>query len=349
MRLYRYPFFSLLAGLCSASAAAAPYLYVENGQTGDVAVISIPEHEVVGTFEVGAGTDDVIGSPDGRIAYVNRGIDSGHGLGFPETGEVVAVSTYDDSILWRLPIDDGWPHHMSISEDGRHLYMPLFDEPYVIVIDTEKRTISDRLDILWGGHGTRLAPDGKHLYVGSILTQSLYVVNTEDNSLANIFNFPDGVRPFAFDRAETRLYTQLSRLHGFTVTDLESGDILQTVELPGLPDDFGPPEAFPHNVNHGLELSPDEKYLLAAGSIINMVAIYSHPELELRKTIEVGHDPNWIVFSPDGRFAYVSNRGANNVSVISLESLSEVKRVDTQGKAPARMRVIDVPKRKARG
>lgn len=345
MPLDRYTV-ALFAAITAVSADAAPYLYVENGQTGDVAVISIPQHEVVGMFEVGPTTDDVIGSPDGRVAYVNRGIDTGHALGFPEKGEVVAVSTYDDSILWRLPIEDGWPHHMSISADGRLLYMPLFDEPYVIVIDTEKQAITDRIDILWGGHGTRLSPDGKRLYVGSILTQSMYVIDLSDNSLENLISFPEGVRPFAFNEAETILYTQLSRVHGFAVTDLESGKMLRTVELPGLPEDFETPEAFPHNVNHGLELSPNEKYLLAAGSAVNVVAVYSHPDLRLLKTIDVGHDPNWIVFSPDSRFAYVSNRGADSVSVIEMDSLSEVRRVDTKGKAPARMRVIDVPERK---
>ena len=346
MRVYRHMFVALFAGLTAISANAAPYLYVENGQTGDVAVVSIPEHEVVGKFEVGPTTDDVIGSPDGRIAYVNRAIDTGHALGFPEKGEVVAVSTYDDSILWRLPIEGGWPHHMSISNDGKSLYMPLFDEPYVIVIDTEEQAITDRIDVLWGGHGTRVTPDGKRLYVGSILTQSMYVIDLEDNSLENLISFPQGVRPFAFNEAETTLYTQLSRVHGFAVTDLKSGEIVRMVELPGLPDDFETPEAFPHNVNHGLELSPDEKYLLAAGSAIDMVAVYSHPDLELLTTIDVGHDPNWIVFSPDSRFAYVSNRGADSVSVIEMDGLTEIKRVNTEGKAPARMRVIDVPERK---
>ncbi len=344
--LNRHVVIALLVGLTTINADAEPYLYVENGQTGDVVIISIPEHEVVAKFEVGPVIDDVIGSPDGRIAYVNRGIDSGHALGFPEKGEVVAVSTYDDSILWRLPIDDGWPHHMSISNDGKHLYMPLFDKPYVIVIDTETQAITDRIDVLWGGHGTRVSPDGKRLYVGSILTQSMYVVDLLDNSLEKLISFPQGVRPFAFNKAETTLYTQLSRVHGFAVTDLKSGEIVRMIELPGLPENFETPEAFPHNVNHGLELSPDEKYLVAAGSVINMVAIYSHPELELLKTIDVGHDPNWVVFSLDSRFAYVSNRGADSISVIEMASLSEVKRVDTQGKAPARMRVIDVAERK---
>lgn len=369
----RMPFFprviALVAGLIFPIGIiwAEPYLYVAHFASDDVTVISIPGHEVVSRFSVGTGKepeqtvngdgdrahrkysahiDDVIGSPDGRVLYVNRGIDTGHKLGYPEEGEIVAVSTASEEVLWRLPIDDGWPHHLSLSNDGRYLYAPMFDRPYVTVVDTQRVQRAPRLDTPWGGHGTRLSPDGERLYVGSILTSSLYVVDVEENRIVDILSFRDGVRPFAFDDAESTLYVQLSRLHGFVVADLKTGEPIRTIRLPGLPEDFEPPVAFPHNVNHGLELSPDERYLVAAGTAANKAYIFSHPDLELVEVVEIGNDANWVVFSPDSKYAYVSNRSDNTVSVISMQSLEEIERVPTGGQRPGRMRVIDVPERR---
>lgn len=327
-------------------SSAKPYLYVENGQSGDVTVISIPEHEVVANIAVGSHLDDVIGSPDGKTVFVNAGIVTDHTWDLPEAGEIVAIDTETDEIKWRLPIEDGWPHHLSISSDGL-LYAPLFDRPYVVVIDTNKPEIVGRIDGMWGMHGTRLSADDKRLYAGSILTQAMYILDVEKNKPIKIINFKEGVRPFAVTKDEKTLYAQQSRLHGFEVADIETGKVVQTVHLPALPDDIETPENFPHNVNHGFELSPDEKYIVAAGSIMNYVAVYTHPDLRFVKTIPVGDDPNWVGFSPDSKYAYVGCRGSDEVSIISMEEMKEVKRLKTGGKGAARLRVVDVPKRAA--
>jgi YVTN family beta-propeller protein len=50
------------------------------------------------------------------------------------------------------------------------------------------------------------------------------------------------------------------------------------------------------------------------------------------------------VFSADGAYAYVSNRKSDNLSVISVRELKEVKRIGV-GKYPQRLRIVDVPSR----
>src|SRR5437868_5215880 len=112
--------------------------------------------------------------------------------------------------------------------------------------------------------------------------------------------FKDAVRPFTFTRDEKSLYVQLSRLHGFEVVDLVMDSIVREVALPPLAPDVKLPKYYPHTYNHGLELSPDEKLLFAAGSAGDYVCVYSVPDLNLLATIPVGQEPNWIVFSHDG-------------------------------------------------
>jgi YVTN family beta-propeller protein len=329
--------------MISNVAAAAQFLYVENSNSGDISVISIPGHKVVATFPASADPDDVVQSPDGRTLYVNNqfyqspGDDADAGA-----NEVIAFDTRTGTVRWRTPVP-GVPHHMSLSSDGRWLYVPLFDKNFTAVVDTAGRRVARRIFGALGAHGTKLSPDDKRLYIGSMFTDAIYVVDVEQSRPIKVVNFEDGVRPFTFTRDEKTLYTQVSRLHGFDVVDLESGRITRRVELPELPPDAPLMEAFPHTYNHGLELSPDEKYLLAAGSAGDYVAVYTHPELELVKTIATGAEPNWIVFTADGRFAYVTARASNEISAIDMQTLEEVARIPSSGDYPQRMRVVDVP------
>jgi YVTN family beta-propeller protein len=326
------------------TSSAAEFVYLENSDSGDVSVIDIPGHTVVSTIKLGPFLDDVTPSHDGRILYVNR-YDS-LGLGdkhVAESGEVIALSTDTEQILWRTRVS-GWPNHLSISPDDRLLYVPLFNTLWMEVVDTQQHKVVKKFPIGFGGHGTRLSPDGKRIYVGSMMVDVLTVFDLETLKPVKTLPFKDGVRPFAFTRDESTLYVQLSRLHGFEVVDLSKDKIVREVLLPPLGADVPLPKFYPHTYNHGLELSPDEKLLFASGGVGNYVCVYRVPDLTLLATIPVGREPNWIAFSRDGAYAYVSNRKSDNLSVISVRDLKEIKRIPV-GKYPQRIRTVVVPTR----
>ncbi len=326
------------------ASAAAEFAYLENSDSGDVSVIDIPGHTVVSTIHLGPFLDDVTPSHDGRILYVNRydSLASGdrHSA---ESGEVIAVSTETEKILWRTRVD-GWPNHLSISLDDRLLYVPLFNTLWMEVIDTQEHKVVKKFPIGFGGHGTRLSPDGKRIYVGSMMTDVLSVFDLNTPKPVKVLPFKDGVRPFALLHDESIAYVQLSRLHGFEVVDLSTDKIVREVLLPPLGPEVKLPKFFPHTYNHGLELSPDEKLLFASGGVANYVCVYRVPDLKLLATIPVGREPNWIAFSQDGAFAYVTNRKSDDVSVISVRDLREIKRIRV-GKYPQRIRTFVVPTR----
>jgi YVTN family beta-propeller protein len=116
------------------------------------------------------------------------------------------------------------------------------------------------------------------------------------------------------------------------------------VRLPKLGPNVALPKFYPFTFNHGLELTADEKLLFASGGIGNYVCVFRVPDLALLATIPVGREPNWIAFSQDGKFAYVSNRKSDNVSVIDVGELKEIKRIPV-GKYPQRIRTLVVPTR----
>jgi DNA-binding beta-propeller fold protein YncE len=343
-----------VAAACAALAVvAAPHptcgsereiLYVHNTWSGEISKVAIPDHKVIGTIPIGLYMDHVTASPDGRVLYVNRieSLGEGRAPNIGTSGEVIAVSTADDQVLWRLELQDGMPHHMTVSRDGRLLFVPLYDTWWVAVIDTERREVVRKIFFGHGGHGTKLSADGKRLYVGSMMNDHIGIIDTESLELVDRIGFRDGVRPFAITRDERRMYVQQSWLHGFVVVDLARREKMFTVPMPTLGRPVPEPAGYPHNVDHGIALAPDESLLFANGSAIDLVSVFTHPGLEHVKSIPVGRDPNAIAFSSDGRFAYVSCRGDDTLSILDTEKLEEIARLQL-GDYPQRMVVVRVP------
>lgn len=333
---------AFIAFVIAPSSTAAEFLYVHNTYSGDISKISIPQHEVVATIPIGLYMDYVVASPDQQILYVNRietlGVGRAPNIG--TNGELIALSTVTDKIAWRMDLD-GMPHHMAVSKDGKQVFVPYYDTWWIAVIDVEKREVVKKIFAGHGSHGTRLSPDGRRLYVGSMMYDTLSIVDTEKLEVVAQIPFQQGVRPFVFPADESIAYVQQSRLHGFEVVDLKTRKHLKQVHLPPLPDDVELPQFYPHNVNHGIELTPDETLLFVNASIADYVAVYTHPALALKKTIPVGREPNAIKFSKDGQFAYVSNRRSDDVSVISVTDLKEINRISV-GMYPQRMAVVSI-------
>jgi YVTN family beta-propeller protein len=322
----------------SLSAQAGEFLYLGNSLGGDISVIAIPSHKVVGTIPatvVGNHPDDVIASRKGDVLYISR----------LDVNDVIAVSTATEQVLWRAEVP-GVPNHLTLSPDERFLYVPIYDKGLLAVIDTKTHQVVTTIDVGKGPHGTQLGPTGKHVYVGNMESNDVAVVDVATNKLEKRIRVPEGVRPFQLSRDEKYLYAQLSKLHGFVVVDLATDSIVRTVALPTngkkLPE---PSLQLSHYVmNHGLGISPDGKFLVANGSLIGLTAIYSMPDLQLLGTVPVGREPNWVTFSKDSRFAYVSNRRDNTLSVISIPERKEVARLKV-GEFPQRMTTTTVAQR----
>ena len=186
-----------------------------------------------------------------------------------------------------------------------------------------------------------VSPDGKLLYVGSMYWRHIAIVDLERGEMIERLNSPELVRPFEFTQDESRLYVQLSSLHGFVEVNRETGE-RQTHYLP-VPQGRGiPGERYPRTVNHGIELIKEESELWIASTATDELMVYSHPQLQHLKTIEVGTYPNAVTFNGDQSYAYTGNPRSNDVSVIDTASYEEIKRIPVQ-EYPQLMVVIDVP------
>lgn len=311
-------------------------VFVENSQSGDVSVIDVATLKVTGTIRVGLSPDDIVAAPGGRALYLSRIVrrDDGRPTG---NGELVAIDPVAGAVLWRAPLR-GVPNHVAVSPDGARVYVTIVSGSWVDVVDPAKRAVVDSVDVGTGPHDIEVSRDGKRVYVGLIRGTDITVFDAATKAVIRRIPLAQNVRPIALSHDESRLYVQLSHTHAITVVDPKTGKIIRRVAMP-VPAGKALPDAMPIDVDHGLRVTPDGRFLIANGSLVDEATIWAIPAMKLVATIPVGRDPNWIVISPDGKRCFVSNRRSDDVSVIDLATRGEIARIKV-GKYPQRMAAL---------
>jgi YVTN family beta-propeller protein len=311
-----------------------------------------PLHALIGQqlIEAAGGENfaqDVDVSPGGRTLYVSRG----------HRGDVAAFDIASGSLKWKLRIPGFRSDHMTISHDGRRLYVSALTQDEVEVVDTRQHSIVGSFSTGQWPHDNHVSEDGLRLYNGSIGNivvpagarsavptppYTLTVVDATSLVPLRQYTFDRGVRPYVITHDETRMYAQLSQFHGLIEFDLREGRVLRTLALPvddGVTKDDYDFEA-PH---HGLAMSHDEGTLCAAGRASDYVALVSTKTLTPTAIIEVGDAPGWATVSPKGKHCFVASTRADTVSVISFAKRREVARIKV-GDGPKQMEAARVPR-----
>jgi YVTN family beta-propeller protein len=320
-------------GATLASAAAKPAelhaRIVQTNSAGDnVHIIDPATNKVVGEItgiEVGHGA---AAAPDGSRLYVSNEADS--------TLDVVDAHTL--RVMSQVKLT-GHPNNISISRDGRRVYVAIREGSGVVdIIDTPSLTLAKSIPIRGAVHNTYVTPDGRHVVAGSIAGKTLTVIDQATEEIAWVMEFELGVRPMAFeqnrDGSTKRMFVQLTEFNGFAVIDFATHRESQRIELPKLP----PGREAVHeggNASHGMAVSSDNTRLIVDSRLNSAVYVYSLPDLKLLGEIEVGIAPDWVTLTPDGKTAYVANAGSNDVSVVDMVGLREITRIPV-GQVPKR-------------
>ena len=195
---------------------------------------------------------------------------------------------------------------MSISPDGKTMYLPSFENTFWNVVDCATGNVIKKIEVFKRAHNTIYGPSGKHVYLDDIASPWLYVADAKANELVNkIGPFANFVRPFTINGKETLAYVTVDSLLGFEVGDLNTGKKLVHVEVEGWT--MGPVRRH-GNPSHGIALTPDEKELwLADGHNMRLHVFSAEMPYQQLTTIPLQDMPGWINFSVDGKYAYASS------------------------------------------
>ena len=155
------------------------------------------------------------------------------------------------------------------------------------------------------------------------------------------------------DGSTRRIFVQLSGFNGFAVVDFAKRAEVARVKLPDQPGGFGILEGRTGTPSHGIGVAPDGKSLWIGSTYANALFKYSLPNLTLMGHCPLpvvhppGHAatggvPEWITFTPDSKFVYVSNSGARSISAVDVQTLKQVAEIPV-GEVPKRINTLAFP------
>lgn len=211
-----------------------------------------------------------------------------------------------EKLLWEKPYAGGCDR-MSITPDGKVIYLPSFEKEHWHVVDALTGDILKKIVFTnSGAHNTVIGHDGKFAYLAQLKSPRLRVADTRTHEVVReIGPFSNYIRPFTVNGAQTLCYVNVNGLLGFEIGDLKTGEKLARVQVEG----FKPGRIKRHGCpSHGIALTPDEKELWVSDAANNRVHIFDNTVMPPKQmmSIELRDQPGWITFSIDGQYAYPS-------------------------------------------
>lgn len=221
------------------------------------------------------------------------------------TKTVTCIDLLTEKVLWEKPYEGGCDR-MSITPDGKTIYLPSFEGPHWNVVNAEDGSVIKKITPNSGAHNTVVGLDGARAYLAGLKSPILTVVKTDGNELADpVGPFSNVIRPFTVNGKQTLVFVNVNELLGFEIGDLKTGKKIQRVEVQGF--DKGPVKR--HGCpSHGIGFTPDEKEIWLSDGHNSRVHIFDATVMPPKQvdSIAVREQPGWVTFTLKGDYAYPS-------------------------------------------
>ncbi len=172
------------------------------------------------------------------------------------THQMMCLDLVTEKLLWEKEYPVGCDR-MSMSPDGKTIYLPSFEGPIWYVVNAEDGEVMTSVEPKSGAHNTVMGLDGQEVYLAGLRSPLLSVVDTGKNAIVRkIGPFSNSIRPFTVNGKQTRVFVNVNERLGFEVGDLKTGKVLAEVDVPGFEKGAVKRHGCP---SHGIGMTPDER------------------------------------------------------------------------------------------
>src|SRR3979411_269203 len=328
--IFVIPVFLALSLPCF-SASEDLLLYVGNSMGDDVSVVDLASLKVIGDITVGKHVHCVALTPDGRRLFTTSEVDHTLTISDTETHKILGTV--------KLP---GKPNHCAVTPDGHYVTVPIRDGDSVAIVDVNQQKIVKLLPIKEPHNSVNMGSN-RYMYVTSMGSHEIDVIDLEKMDYSAHIPVGGRPRPFVVSKDGRTMYVAVSDLHGFNIVDIPEKKVTDRVDIPAEHPAPPRPREFetPDTTTHGLALSPDESEIWVTSLLDDCIYVYDLKAKKVTARLNTGDGPNWVVFSPDGKLACVSNTDSNDVSIFDAKERREVSRVKV-GRVPKRIAVSNL-------
>ena len=288
----------------ATTASAADLLLAINKGDQTLAIVDAATLKVLGTAPTGPDPHEVVASADGKLAYITN-YNSGNGF-------ANSLSVVDLVAMKALPPIDlgalGRPHGIALA-DGK-VYFTAEGAKVVGRYDPDTR----RVDMVIG-----TGQDRTHMVIVSSDQKTLFTTNVSSATVSILEQFT------------------VTRRGGPPPGTPPPGAVARGAVGRGA----APPAATDWRVTvvpvgtgaEGFDLSPDGRELWVANAQGGSVSIVNVAK-KVAETLSVRfRSANRLKFTPDGKYALISDLGGTEVIVMDAATRQEIKRIDVGGGA----------------
>jgi YVTN family beta-propeller protein len=298
----------------------------------DVSVIDLGSLKLTDDMTVGRHVHCIALTPDGRRLFTTSELD--HTLIISDTAANKIIGTV------KLP---GKPNQCAVTPDGHYVTVPIRDGDSVAIVDVNQQKIVKVLPIKEPHNSVNMGSN-RYTFVSSMGSHEIDVIDLDKLDYSAHIPVGGRPRPFVISKDGRTMYVAVSDLHGFNIVDIPEKKVIQRVEMPS--EHPGPPRAreyeTPDTYTHGLALTPDETEVWVTSLLDDCIYIYDLKAKKITGRLNTGDGPNWVVFSPDGKYGCVSSTDSDDVSIFDVKQRREAARVKV-GKVPKRIAIATAP------
>jgi DNA-binding beta-propeller fold protein YncE len=253
------------------------------------------------------------------------------------TQQMMCLDLVTEKILWEKRYPGGCDR-MSMSPDGRVIYLPSFEGPTWHVVDAATGDVIATVEPKSGAHNTVFGRDGKEVYLAGLKSPLLSIADTSTHTLARTVGpFSASIRPFTVNGRQTLVFATVNDLLGFEVGDLKAGKMIARVEVSGY--SKGPVKR--HGCpSHGIGLTPDEREVWVADAFNQRLHIFDATVMPPKQvqSLKLRDEPGWVTFSLNGRLAYPST--GEVIDVATRKIIATL--TDEEGRAVESEKLLEV-------
>lgn len=290
-----------------------PAAYVVNGESNNIEVLNLNDLSKKEQLSLNDATfpHHINISPDKTklaVAITSTDLSAGHdaGMGGMSGFKVVVLNSYNGKIEKELMLPK-MPHNGVFNRDGSELWIAQEDEQQsqVLVYNTGSWSLKNTILVGKGLAEVTFSADGTKVFAANTLDATVSIINPDTKSVLG--TVPVGKDPVgAWPAANGFMYVDNETDGTVTEIAVASGTVTETIPL-----GFKPGYVAYH---------PNKQELWVSDATNGKVVYYgeNNDQWTLKGSITTGADAHAIAFSQDGTTAYVTNQGANTVSVIRV-------------------------------
>src|SRR5688572_17371871 len=219
-------------------------------------------------------------------------------LYFTTRSKLVCLDLVSEMIAWEIEPPQG-TDRMSLTSDGRTLYVPSFEKDTWNVIDAATGDQLAEIVTKSGAHNTVVSRDGRRMFLGGLKSPLLFVADTATHKVVQqVGPFSGAIRPFTVNGRTTRAYVCVNDCLGFEIGDLITGKKIHRVEVQGFERGMVKRHGCP---SHGIGLTPDEREVWVVDAANQRVHVFDNTAdpPKQRESIALREQPGWVTFSLD--------------------------------------------------